>query len=66
MAALTSGEQQGAGEENTGWLALTEAVKCFGPEAITHEFYKNYSNGRPMLGGSQKSAPRLKYKRWKR
>ena len=66
MAALTAGHQQDAGGGNIGWSALTEAVKVFGPAAITQEFSKNYSNGRQMLGGSQQSARRLKYKRWKR
>ena len=40
MAALTSGQQQGTGGGNTGCSALTEAVKMFGPAAITQEFYK--------------------------
>ena len=66
IAALTAEHQKYSGGGDTGWLALTEAVKCFGPAAITQEFSKNYSNGRHMLGGSQQSAQRLKYKRWKR
>ena len=36
-----------------------------GPAAITQEFSKNLLNGRHMLGESQQSAPRLKYKRVK-
>ena len=35
MAELTSGNQQGEGGYNTGWSVLTEAVKMFGPAAIT-------------------------------
>ena len=35
MAALTAGHQQYAGGVNTGWSALTEAVKRFGPAVIT-------------------------------
>ena len=66
MAAPTSGKQQVVGGGDTGWSALMEAVKMFGPAAITQDFYKNYSNGRQMSGGSRKSSPRLKYKRWKR
>ena len=65
ITALTEGQQQGAGGENTRWSALTEAMKMFGPAAITQEFSKNYSNGRQMLGGIQKSARHLKYKGWK-
>ena len=30
--------QQDVGEGGTGWSALTEAVKMFGPAAITQEF----------------------------
>ena len=40
MAELTAGHQQGEGGENTVWSALTEAVKMFGPAAITQEFSK--------------------------
>ena len=40
MEALKAGHQQGAGGGNTGWSALTEAVKMFGPAAITQEFSK--------------------------
>ena len=56
MEALTAGHQQDAGRGNRGWSALTEALKMFGPEAITQEFSKNYSNGRQILVGSQQSA----------
>ena len=38
VAALTAGHNQGAGGGNTGWSALTETVKMFGPAAITQEF----------------------------
>ena len=41
-AAPTSGHQQGAERGSIGWSALTEAVKCFGPAAITQEFLKNF------------------------
>ena len=34
MEALTAWHQQGARGGNTGWSALTEAVKMFGPAAI--------------------------------
>ena len=40
MAALIAGHQQDAGGGNIGWSALTEAVKMFGPEAITQELSK--------------------------
>ena len=40
MSELTAGHQHGTGEGNTGWSALTEAVKKFGPAAITQEFSK--------------------------
>ena len=42
IAAPTSGQKQGVGRGNTGWSALTEAVKRFGPAAITQDFSKNY------------------------
>ena len=35
MVSLTAWQQQGAGEGITGWSVLTEAVKMFGPAAIT-------------------------------
>ena len=35
VAALIAGHQQGSGGGNTGWSALTEAVKNIWPEAIT-------------------------------
>ena len=62
----TAGRKQGAGRGSTGWSALTEVVKMFGLAAIPQEFSKNFYNDRKMLGGSQQSAPHLKYKRWKR
>ena len=37
-SAPTAGWQQGAGRGSTGWSALTEAMKMFGPAATTHEF----------------------------
>ena len=40
MTALTAGHQQDEGGGNTGWSVLTEAVKMFGPAAITQEFSK--------------------------
>ena len=40
MEALPAGNQQGAGGGNTGWSALTDAVKMFGPAEITQEFSK--------------------------
>ena len=39
-AAPTAGQNQGAGRGSTGWSALTEAVKMFGPAAITQELSK--------------------------
>ena len=41
-AAPTSGQHPGAGRGSTGWSALTEAVKKFGPEGITQELLKNF------------------------
>ena len=35
-----AGQQQDTAREITGWLALTEAVKCFGLAAITQWFSK--------------------------
>ena len=35
-AAPTEGQQQGAWRLITGWSALTEAVKMFGPAEITY------------------------------
>ena len=40
LTAPTIGHQQDAGGGNTGWSALTEAVKMFGLEVITQEFSK--------------------------
>ena len=37
-ATPTSVKHKGAGRGSTGWSALTEAVKMFGPAAITQEF----------------------------
>ena len=51
MAALTAGHQQGVGWGNTGWSALTEAVKMFGPAAITQEFSKKLLKCQADVGG---------------
>ena len=37
-AAPAAGQHQGAGRRSTGGSVLTEAVKMFGPSAITHYF----------------------------
>ena len=37
-ATLTTGQHQCASRGSTGWSALTEAVKMFGPAATTQEF----------------------------
>ena len=50
-AAQIAGQQQGAGRGSTGWSALTEAVKMFGPAAITQELLKKLLNERQLLGG---------------
>ena len=39
-AAPIVGQKQGAGRGSTGWSALTESVKMFGPAAITQDFSK--------------------------
>ena len=39
-AALAAGKQQFTGRGSTGWSALTEAVKMFGPAATTQDFSK--------------------------
>ena len=47
---------QGGGG-GTGWSALTEAVKMFGPEAITQEFSKKLLKRKAdVVGGSKKCA----------
>ena len=51
MAALTSGQQKGVGGGDTGWSALMEAVKCFGPEAITQEFSLKLLKWKADVGG---------------
>ena len=52
MSALTTGNQKGAGGgENTGWSALTEAVKMFGPALIIQEFSKNILKWQADVGG---------------
>ena len=66
MTAVTVWKQQGAELWNTEWSALMEAVKILGQQVSHRSSIKNYSNGRQMLGGSQQSAPRLKYKRRRR
>ena len=40
--APIAGHQQGAGRGSTGWSALTEAVKMFGPAATTQEFLEKF------------------------
>ena len=51
MAALKSGQHQGAGGGYTGWSELTEAVKMIGPAAITHEFSKKLLKWQAHVGG---------------
>ena len=51
MAALKSGHRQDAGGEKKGWSALTEAVKLFGPAAITQEFSKKFLKLQADVGG---------------
>ena len=51
MAALTAGQQQGAGEGNAGWLALPEDVKLFQPAAITHKFLEKLLKWQADVGG---------------
>ena len=51
MAALTAGHQQYSGGGNTGWSALTEAVKMFVPAAITQEFSKKLLKWQADVGG---------------
>ena len=65
-AAPRAGHQKGAGRGSTGWSALTESMKMFGPAAFTQEFLKKLLKWQADVGGIRKSAPRLKYKRWKR
>ena len=62
----TAGQQKGAGRGSMGWSALTEAVQMFGPAETTQDFFKKLLKWQAYVGGSQKSAPRLKYKRRKR
>ena len=54
MAALTAGQQQGAGRGDTGWSALTEDIKVFGPAAITQEFSKTTQMAGTCWGGVDK------------
>ena len=54
MAALTAGQQQGAGRGDTGWSALTEDVTIFGPAAITQEFSKTTQMAGRCWGGVKK------------
>ena len=42
VSAPAAGQHQCVGRGSTGWYALTEAVKMFGPAATTQEFSKNY------------------------
>ena len=49
--APTAGHQQGVGRGITGSSALTEAMKCFGPAAITHEFSKKLLKWQADLRG---------------
>ena len=51
MEALPAGNQQGAGGGNTGWSALTDAVKMFGPAEITQEFLKELLKCQAYVGG---------------
>ena len=51
MASLTAGNQQDSGGGNTGWSALTESVKIFGPAAITQEFSKKLLKWQADVGG---------------
>ena len=54
MTALTAGHQQDEGGGNTGWSVLTEAVKMFGPAAITQEFSKKLLKWQADVGGESK------------
>ena len=62
-AAPTAGQHQGAGRDSTGWSALKEAVKCFGPAATKQEFLEKLLKLQSDVGvgwGGQKSASHLK------
>ena len=62
MALLTVGQQQGAWGGNTGWSALTEAVKMFGTEAITQEFSKKILKWQAYVGGESTNCATFKIK----
>ena len=49
---------QGGGD--TGWSALTEAVKCFGPAAITQEFSEKLLKWQADVGGESKECAAFK------
>ena len=60
MAALTACKKQGTGGGDTGLSALTEAVKCFGPAAITQEFSKKLLKRQVDVGGESKKRATFK------
>ena len=60
MTELTAGHQQGAGGGNIGWSVLTEAVKMFGPAAITQEFSKKLLKWQADVGGESTRCAKFK------
>ena len=59
-SAQIAGQQQGAGRGSTGWSALTEAVKMFGPAAITEELSEKLLKWQANVGGESKKCATFK------
>ena len=61
-AELESGHQKYKGRGGTGWSALTEAVKIFGPAATTQDFSKILLKGQADVGGDPTKCATFKTK----
>ena len=59
-AAPTEWQQKGEGRVSTGWSALTEVMKMFGPEGITQEFSEKLLKWQADVGGDSKKCATFK------
>ena len=59
-SAPTAGQQQGVGRGGTGWSALTEAMKMFGPAATMKEFSKKLIKWQEYFRGESKKCTTFK------